>query len=250
VLNRILMLLALCAAPALCGTITFYDGTEQAVTPNSFSPKYLEYFAIGGTQAYSGADLATNFTATVQGGYLSNLANPNFPILDRAAGYTLSFTVEIVSESHSSANRAGFSVIAVSSDVGSGVLSSIGLGFQDGLIFAQSSSPLFTAAESAAFDPVDVGFVDYDLTIFGSGYELFADGSSILSGSLRDYTAFGGLIDPYETANFVFFGDDTTSAQAEINLRRVALTTPVPEPTTWTLVTLGLAVITLRRRSQ
>jgi hypothetical protein len=48
----------------------------------------------------------------------------------------------------------------------------------------------------------------------------------------------------------VFFGDDTTSAQAEINLRRVALTTPVPEPTTWTLVTLGLAVITLRRRSQ
>jgi hypothetical protein len=109
---------------------------------------------------------------------------------------------------------------------------------------------LFTAAESAAFDPVDVGFVDHDLTIFGSGYELFAGGSSILSGSLRDYTAFGGLIDPYETANFVFFGDDTTSAQAEINLRRVALTTPVPEPTTWTLVTLGLAVITLRRRSQ
>ncbi len=244
--KKFLALLALSAAPALCGVITFYDGTDQPVTPNNFSPKYLESFGV--TQAYSGANLATNFTAIVQGGYLSNLANPDFPILDRAAGYTLSFTVEIVSESHSSADRAGFSVIAVSSDVGAGVLSSIELGFQDGLIFAQSSSPLFTAAESTAFDPVGVGFVDYDLTIFGSGYELFANGSSILSGSLRDYTAFGGFIDPYETSNFVFFGDDTTSAQANTNLRRVALTTAVPEPATWTFLTLGLAAITLRRR--
>lgn len=248
-LKRILALVALSAAPALCGVITFYDGTEQAVTPNAFTPKYLEYFSVLGTQTYSGVNLATNFTTTVQGGYSSNLLNPDFPILNRSAGYTLSFTVEIASESHVSADRAGFSVIAVSSDVGSGVLSSIELGFQDGLIFAQSSSPLFTAAESAAFDPVGVGFVEYALMIFGSGYELFADGSSILSGSLRDYTAFGGLIDPYETPNFVFFGDDTTSAQANINLRRVALaTTDVPEPGTWTLLALGLAGLVQRRR--
>lgn len=246
--KRILALLALSAAPALCGIVTFYDATQQAVTPDAFSPQYLAYFALGGTQAYSGADLATNFTATVQGGYTSNLLNPDFPILNRSAGYTLSFTVEIVSESHSSANRAGFSVIAVSSDVGVGILSSIELGFQDGLIFAQSSSPLFNAAESTAFDPVGAGFVAYALTIFGSGYELFANGSSILSGSLRDYSAFAGFPDPYETPNFVFFGDDTTSAQANINLRRVALTTPVPEPSTWTLLTLGLAGLIHRQR--
>jgi hypothetical protein len=248
VLNRIFALLALSAAPALCGVITFYDGTEQSVTPDAFSPQHLTYFAVGGTQVYSGANLATNFTTTVQGGYSGNLLNPNFPILNRSAGYTLSFTVEIASESHTNVNRAGFSVIAVSSDVGVGVLSSIEPGFQDGLIFAQSSSPLFNAAESTTFDPVGVGFIDYDLTIFGSGYQLFANGSSILSGSLRDYSAFVGFPDPYETPNFVFFGDDTTSAQANINLRRVALTTPVPEPATWTLLALGLVGLIQRQR--
>lgn len=252
-LIRILALLSLSVAPAISAVVTLYDAEQQSVTPDAYDPQYLAYFALGGSQAFSPGDTATNFNSTAlgdagQGGYSTNLLNPAFPILDRIAGFTLSFTVEILTESHTASNRSGFSVIAISSDVGSGVLSSIELGFHDGLIFAQSDSPLFTVGESVAFDPVGVGFVTYDLAVLGGAYQLFADGSPILGGALRDYTLFTGIPDVYEIPNFVFFGDDTTSAQGNINLRRVALLTDVPEPSTWTLLALGLIGLVSRRR--
>lgn len=70
--------------------------------------------------------------------------------------------------------------------------------------------------------------------MLGDNNELFAKGgsltqkSSILKGSLRDYTAFTGAIDPYETPNFIFFGDNTTSAKANINFRSASITVPEP----------------------
>jgi hypothetical protein len=42
---------------------------------------------------------------------------------------------------------------------------------------------------------------------------------------LRDYTNFSGPIDPYETPNFIFMGDNTTSAEARIKLSFVSVTT-------------------------
>jgi hypothetical protein len=250
-LSRLVLFALLSDAPALCGTVTLYDAAQQPVVPAAYSPQYMAYAAIGGSQSYSAGDTATNFDTTaanfVQGGYTGNLANPDFPTLDRLLGYTTSFSLEILSESHASPGRAGFSVIAISSDVASGVLSSIELGFQDGGIFAQADTPLFAAAESSAFNPIGAGFVDYDLSVSGAGYELFANGASILSGSLRDYSGFAGFPDVYETPSFLFFGDDTTSAQANINLRSVEVTT-VPEPSTWTLLALGFVGLAARRR--
>ena len=163
---RLALLALLAVLPALCETVTLYDATQQPVVPAAYSPQYLAYAALGGTQSYSGVDTATNFDTTasnlVQGGYTCNLANPDFPALNRLLGYTISFSVEILSESHTSADRAGFSVIAVSSDAANGVLSSIELGFQDGGIFAQAGTPLFTAAESSAFNPV-ANFIEHPL---------------------------------------------------------------------------------------
>ena len=70
------------------------------------------------------------------------------------------------------------------------------------------------------------GFVDYSLTMSATNYTLRGNGAVILSGPVRDYTAFTGFPDPYTTPNFIFFGDDTTSASASMNLRRVALIMP------------------------
>ncbi|BAZ40804.1 FG-GAP repeat-containing protein [Calothrix sp. NIES-4101] len=83
--------------------------------------------------------------------------------------------------------------------------------------------------------------VKYDLAITGNTYSLFADNNRILTGSVRDYTPFQpasysvpvpiiGSIkvtppDPYEQANFVFFGDNTPTAGATVNLNNVKITT-------------------------
>ncbi len=44
-----------------------------------------------------------------------------------------------------------------------------------------------------------------------------------LSGRVRDPTPFVGAFDPYETPDFLFIGDDTTSAKAAFSLRRVEI---------------------------
>ncbi len=43
---------------------------------------------------------------------------------------------------------------------------------------------------------------------------------------MRDYTAFAGFPDVYETPNFLFLGDDTTSAAGDVTLESVALVLP------------------------
>ncbi len=65
-----------------------------------------------------------------------------------------------------------------------------------------------------------------------------------MNGNLRDYTGFSGFFDPYETPNFIFFGDDTTSAGANINFRSASIAT-VPEPLTilGSLTALGVGVL-------
>jgi hypothetical protein len=50
----------------------------------------------------------------------------------------------------------------------------------------------------------------------------------ILSGPIRDYTAFNGFPNPYRTPNFCFLGDDSSSAGAMVNIADVTL---VPAPT-------------------
>jgi hypothetical protein len=175
------------------------------------------YAAVPGTavQSLSGGavQLNTTVTSTEQAGY-SRLA----PVpLNRTNGFTLKFNANVVTEGHSSTNRAGFSVILLSDDK-----KGIELDFWTNTIFAQSDVPLFTHAEDAAYD-TSSQFTDYALTMFPTNYVLRANGAIILSGAIRDYTAFSGLIDPYETPNFIFFGDDTTSALATMRLKSVAL---------------------------
>ena len=71
-----------------------------------------------------------------------------------------------------------------------------------------------------------------NFNISGDEYTLSTGGSEILTGVLRDYTAFDKLIDPYETPNLLFIGDNTSRAQAKVNIAYVALQTISPPTST------------------
>ncbi|MCV3212537.1 DUF4347 domain-containing protein [Plectonema radiosum NIES-515] len=208
-------------APASQNWLSFTNvsGANQTLTPN-------------------GTNLNTTANNSIYAGYsnytASTLVNSNFPTLNRTSGYSLSFNMGLVAESRTNSDRAGFSVIAISSDGTKG----IELGFQQlsltgGNIFAQGdgitanpggqTNSLFKAAENVSFNTNLA--TNYTLSVQGDSYHLFANGTDILTGPLRDYTRFTGSIDPYETRNFIFLGDDTTSASGTFNLKQVVLQT-------------------------
>lgn len=153
-------------------------------------------------------------------------------VLDHAAGYELRFTAQLLDEDHSLSDkdgdgvgdRAGFSVILLSVD-----RMGVELGFWPDQVWAQEQGAaeppqgtLFTHAEGAPLD-TSAGLIDYTLGIRGDAYTLSAGGEAILSGPLRDYTAFEGPVNPYRTPNFIFLGDDSGSARARVRLARAEL---------------------------
>lgn len=187
-----------------------------------------------------------------------------FPTLDRTAGYVLSFSAQVIDENRlTSANknndgkedRAGFSVIVIGNDQ-----KGIELGFWEDRIWAQNDgttqadpalepdSPpasnfrtLFTQAEVVNVNTTVL--TNYDLVVLGDLYTLFSNNTPILSGQLRDYTAFipptltvgpfqtrVTLPDPYELRNFVFFGDNTPTAEAIVRINAVSVATNAPLP--------------------
>jgi hypothetical protein len=173
--------------------------------------------------------LTTLDTMAANSIYAGYFGSDSVPELDRTRGYTLHFTVQIDSESHANNNRAGFSAIVLSSDV-----RGIELGFWQDEVWAQhddNTGALFTHGEGAAFDTT-TGLIAYKLAILSDTYSLSANNTPVLSGALRDYSNFVGPIDPYETPNLIFLGDDTTSAQAQIQLAyaAVAINKPPLDP--------------------
>jgi hypothetical protein len=113
-------------------------------------------------------------------------------------------------------------VIAIGSDK-----KGIELGFWTDEIWAQQSNPLFTHSntERNTFDTTTSN--SYELSVLGDSYQLSANGSAILTGKVKDYSAFNHVgtlpYDPYETPNFLFFGDNTTSANAEVELKSISV---------------------------
>jgi hypothetical protein len=215
---------------ATAATITLYDGALDTGTPDTqgffyltqpASPQARQSFANGATT------LTTTLQISDQAGYF---ANPfQMPQLDRAAGYSVRFTAQVLAEAHNDNDRAGFSVIVLSND-----LKGIELGFWQDQVWAQSG-PQFTRAETVTLDTT-AGLIAYELAIVGDSYTL-TGGSAMLSGLLRDYSSFG---DPYNRANFLFLGDDTSSAGARIRLAKVDIITTEPPTATATATARSL----------
>ncbi|MFN0069821.1 MAG: hypothetical protein ACKVYV_19565 [Limisphaerales bacterium] len=215
------------SAAALDGRI-YYEGSK----PGSPSQQGLVFL----TQPFVGAGAVQGATnggwsldsrprMASQAGWFSRLpfnSPDGEPAMDRAAGFQVSFILQLVAEEHASTDRAGFSVIALASDTWG-----IELGFWTNAVWAQSG-PDFQRAEEAAFDTTAAP-QRYDVAIRGDRYALHAGGRPVLEGPLRNYASFGV---PYNAPRFVFVGDDTSSASAKFTLGRVAA---------WTLPRLAIA---------
>jgi hypothetical protein len=225
-LRNTLLLAALGAALALpsramarelrCGPQVLFDATT-GLAPGE---QGLQFFGLGPvtqTVMLDATTLDTQAAISAQAGYITSTAS-----LTAQPPARLRFTVSISAETHSRDNRAGFSVIALGKDA-----RGIELGFWRDRIWAQEGGALprlFTQAESAVFQPGQR--TTYVLQLDASGYILRANGVALLSGPLRSYAAFDGFPDPYESPGFVFLGDNTSSASAEIALHSVTMNTP------------------------
>lgn len=235
-LNRRWMMMAaamVCACGAAAPAEILYDGALNSL-PGAQS--WTSFF-LGGTQSAAGGALTVDTASaeSIQGGY-----SRTDHAIDSTAGVTLSLDLKMLTETHAgSSNRAGFSVILLD-----GSAQGIEIGFWTDQVWSQDDAPLFERAEIASFDTT-ADFVHYELTLQGAGYTLTADGSELLSGAIRDYSAFAGFPDVYETPNFIFLGDDTTSAGGSWQLQRVELNA-VPEPAS--LMTFGAVALGLMRR--
>ncbi len=189
---------------------TLYDGslgtlmTAQGWVYSAVPPGTIPSLGVQGTVLDTTADsnISAGFTC------------PVMPVLDRIDGFTATFDVQVTAESHGSNDRAGFSVILLSSD-----LRGIELGFWANEIWAQTDTPLFTHGEGVAFDTTSM--TTYDLEIFEDTYTLSAGGIPILTGSVRDYSSHPSPV--YSTPNLLFLGDDTTSANGSFEIAYVAV---------------------------
>jgi hypothetical protein len=212
------------AAPFLTTkTLILYDAASGDI-PTAPLLGFLDFPQTTASLSYTDGTTVLDTTAagsvTYAGWVATAAASPGFPILDRTAGFQVNFTVQVEDETHSSDHRAGFSFIILGQD-GQG----IELGFWEDQIWAQAderTGGLFTRAEGVPF-PVFAGLTEYQVTVAGDSYALTANGETILTGPLREYSAFTGFPDPYETPNFLFLGDNTTRAQARVRLRFVSV---------------------------
>jgi hypothetical protein len=219
-------------APAGERITTLYDGS-LGTTPGSQGLSGPFPFA---SESFSAG--ATTFSTEPKNGLAAGYsARPNLlPFLDTQGGFTVRLRLQVISEEHAGSDRngdsiddrAGFSLIVLDR-----AKRGLELAFWEGRVWAQADGaagdgPIFTQAETAALDTT-AGLRDYELAFQGETYSLSTDGQPILSGRVRDYTAFvpgPNQLDVYETANFIFLGDNTASARGTVRIAAFALVTP------------------------
>ncbi len=236
------------ANSAMAGLITLYTG---AGLPSDQA--WLAYadntFITGGNASQSAVPNGVRLQAdTISSAGYSNRfpnglsKNPLFPTLDRQLGFSLQFDLQMLAESHLNNDRAGFSVTLIGSD-----RRGIELGFWTDQIWAQNDQPLFTHGEPrlsrqpVATDTISMCWAISTRSVIGF------DDSQRSSSRL-----FELWISPYTLTNFLFLGDNTSSASGDIVLGRVQLNSnlsAVPEPSSF-LSMACLGVLTLLARSR
>ena len=86
----------------------------------------------------------------------------------------------------------------------------------------------------------------YNLNVAGDSYTLTSGNTILLNGYLRDYTSATGFgADVYRASNFIFLGDNTTSAKANIDLKEVTLSTNTATVPFEIPETVGISVLAI-----
>jgi hypothetical protein len=231
-------------------TAVWYDAT-QGGTPDSQNMEYAESNGFSLTadaeQAFVGGATILTSTTTIEDYAGYGIDGAVVPIFVAADGFKMSFTVQVIEDIHTRAERSGFSVILLDNNA-----LGIELGFHEGAIYARegNGANLFEYAEDVAFNTTKK--TSYELAILNNVYTLYVGGTAILTGSVRDYSdnvmPLPILPDPYEQPNFVFLGDNTTSGSAIIKLWYVSTTTgsaaPFPPTSTPTVTAMATATNT------
>ncbi len=213
--------------PASGAPVPLYNGSLGALPTSQFWLYGVDPAASTIPVMQNGAVVmdSTGPTADSAGFFTITSQHPAFlQPLDREAGFTVWVEAQLISESHVSDDRAGYSVIVLSND-----LSGIELGFWDNEIWAQEfvdgdTSQQFIHAEGTDATPT-VAQTPYAIWIRGDSYRLYVDGDFRLTGPVRNYSPFGA---PYNQANFIFFGDNTSSAEAVSATAGVAVNIHAP----------------------
>ena len=217
-------------SPASQGYLTY--GTESPTALFSVGPSSITMDSTASAAFHSGFE---DYNAL-----LTALQNPSMPALDRAAGFSVSVTMRTISETHTSNDRAGFSLIALSSDH-----QGVEIAFWAGEVWAQNTNFTKSATEDALFDTT-AALTTYTVAVQGSGYTLSENGNPLFSGALRDYSASGAIPNVYALNNFIFFGDDTTSAKGSNEVSNLTLT-PEPGSVIFCAVVAGAGLLRRRR---
>lgn len=164
--------------------------------------------------------------------------------LDTGAGFDLSFSLQVQSETHTSVNRAGYSLVVVGADN----TRALEIAFWSGSVWVydyDASHPdRFVHGADTTFD-TGASLRNYTLSVRNQQFTLAGDGTTLLAGALNDYTAEGA---PYTVPNFIFFGDDTSRGNSITKLGFVSISA-VPEPGPAALLLAGLAALAWRQRA-
>jgi hypothetical protein len=228
------MLACVLLVSASASAQVLYDGT-LGTPPGS---QGLTYASVPtGTFATTAGGVTTLDTTALDGIYAGFAAQPT---MDRVAGFTVRLDLRIISAATVNPSRAGFSLLVLAADA-----RGVEIGFLNNEIYALDDNPLFVRDEVVAIDTTSA-IRRYDLTMIGNAWILSQDGSVVLSGPVRDYSAYAGIFDVYETPNLLFVGDNTTSARGRSEFSHVSVAA-IPEPATLVLVPV-LAMLASRRR--
>jgi hypothetical protein len=92
-----------------------------AFSPNTTGLNTARVTTANNTTGYAGYTNYQYIPATTQQTATFSLLNPSFPSLNRTNGYSVSFNVAVTAENSNSNDRAGFSIIAISSDAQNGI---------------------------------------------------------------------------------------------------------------------------------
>jgi hypothetical protein len=248
-----LLLAALLARPA--AAVLLYDASSGlAPTDGAWGWGYGQTSSVGRGVTGGAYRLDTTASEGISAGFFKNFLVYGGPVLDTASGYELGLRLRVNAETHGGSDqRAGFSFIAVGSDV----TRAIEVAFWEDSVWAYTlnAGNQFVRGPQASV-ATTAGFADYLLRVQDQRFDLLMDGSLLFGGDLVDYTPANTSvlgIDPYAIPNFLFWGDDTSSAQSSVDVARISFEalTPAaaPAPTSLWLLLTGLAVVARRRLS-